>query len=121
MSEDLDSRLRAALHPLAPSDEFTQNLIAHVTADQDSRASAPVARGRKPKASAWWLSVSMAASLIIATAIQHQLHERRDKERGIEARREVIEALRVTSQKLDLAYEAIRSQSASPDDEKPGV
>jgi hypothetical protein len=134
MSEDLDSRLRAALSPVAPSDEFTRNLIAHVTADlesrgnapgatadQESRANASGARRRRRQASAWWLSASMAASLLIATAIQHQLHQRRDNERGLEARREVIEALRVTSRKLDLAYEAIRSQSASSDDEKPGV
>lgn len=121
MSEDLESRLRAALRPVAPSDEFTRNLVAHVTAGQDSRVNAQGTRVRRRQASAWWLSASLAASLLIATAIQHQLHARRDRERGLEARREVIEALRVTSQKLDLAYEAIKSQSVSPDDEKPGV
>jgi hypothetical protein len=125
MNEDFDSRLRAALHPVAPSDEFTRSLIAQVTADQASRAHAHAhahgARARKPKISAWWLSTTMAASLLIAAGIQHQLHERRETARGLEARREVIEALRVTSQKLDLAYEVIKSQSSSPADEKPGV
>jgi hypothetical protein len=36
----------------------------------------------------------------------------------LEARRQVIEALRVTSQKLDLAYQAIKSQSSSVNDEQ---
>jgi hypothetical protein len=122
MNEDFDSRLRAALRPVAPSDEFTRSLIAQVTADQALRAHAHgAARARKPKVSAWWLSATMAASLLIAAGIQHQLHERRETARGLEARREVIEALRVTSQKLDLAYEVIKSQSSTPADEKPGV
>jgi hypothetical protein len=121
MSEDLESRLRAALRPVAPSDEFTRNLIARVTADQASEANAPGARRRNPRASAWWLSATMAASLLIAAGIEHHLQERRETERGLEARRQVIEALRVTSQKLNLAYEVIKSQSSSPADDKPGV
>ena len=121
MSEDFESRLRAALTPVAPSDEFTQNLIARVTADKGREANAHRARRRRPNAAAWWLSASMAASLLIAAGVQHYLQERRETERGFEARREVIEALRMTSQKLNLAYEVIKSQSSSPADDKPGV
>jgi hypothetical protein len=121
MSEDLESRLRAALTPVAPSDEFTQDLIARVTADKGTEADARGMRRRSPKASPWWLSASMAASLLIAAGVQHFLQERREAERGLEARREVIEALRMTSQKLNLAYEVIKSQSSSPADDKPGV
>src|SRR6266851_5886153 len=121
MSEDLESRLRAALRPVTPSDEFTQNLIARVTADQGPQSNARGTRRRRPRASAWWLSASMAASLLIAAGIQHHLQERRETERGLEARRQVIEALRMTSQKLNLAYEVIKSQSSSLADDKPGV
>jgi len=121
MSDDLESRLRAALRPVAPSEEFTQKLIARVTADQGSETHARGAGRRRPKASAWWLSASLAASLLVAAGVQHHLKERRDTERGLEARRQVIEALRVTSQKLNLAYEVIKSESSSPADDKPGV
>jgi hypothetical protein len=121
MSEDLESRLRAALRPVAPSEEFTQDLIVRVTADKGREVNARGAR-RSPNATAWWLSASMAASLLIAFGVQHHLQERRETERGLEARREVIEALRMTSQKLNLAYEVIKSQSSSsPTDDKPGV
>ena len=119
MNEELESRLRAALRPVEPSDEFTRDLIARVAADQRSSSDARSARGRRPRA--WWLSASMAASLLVAAGIQHQLHERHERERGLEARREVIEALRVTSQKLNLAYEVIKNQSSSAADDKPGV
>jgi len=119
MNEDLESRLRAVLRPVAPREEFTQHLIARVTADKRKETNA---RGiRRPKATAWWLSASMAASLLIAAGVQHYLQERRETERGLEARREVIEALRMTSQKLNLAFEAIKGQSSSPADDKPGV
>jgi hypothetical protein len=121
MSENFESRLRAALRPVAPSDDFTQNLIARVTADQSSQSNARGTGGGRPQAFAWWLSASMAASLLLAVGVQHHLHERQERERGMEARRQVIEALRVTSQKLNLAYQAIESQASSLADDKPGA
>jgi hypothetical protein len=121
MNEELESRLRAALRPVAPSDEFTRDLVARVAADRRSSSDARTAHGRRPGARGWWLSASMAASLLVAAGIQHQLQERHERERGLEARREVIEALRVTSQKLNLAYEAIKNQSSPPADDEPGI
>ena len=121
MNEDLESRLRAALTPVAPRPEFTRNLIARVTADKATETDTRGRRRSHPKATAWWLSAGMAASLLIAVGVQHHLQERRETERGLEARREVIEALRMTSEKLNLAYEAVKSQSSSPADDRPGV
>jgi hypothetical protein len=121
MSEDLEARLRAALRAVTPDDDFTQNLIARVTADQYSHSSAVGAGTRRPRASTWWLSAGMAASLLLALGVQHHVQERRERERGMEARRQVIEALRVTRQKLNLAYEAMESQSSSLTGGKPGV
>ena len=48
----------------------------------------------------------MAASLVAALVLGIQWRERRDL-KGLEARRELIEALRVTSEKLDLAYRLV--------------
>jgi hypothetical protein len=56
----------------------------------------------------------------MAVGIQQYLQQQRLRQTGLEARREVEQALRVTSQKLNLAFEAIKSQSAAPD-EKSGV
>ena len=52
MSEELESRLRAAFRPVAPSDEFTQNLITRVAANQRSPSNTRGVRERSPKASA---------------------------------------------------------------------
>jgi hypothetical protein len=69
----------------------------------------------------WWLSASLAASLLIAVGVQRNNQESRERENGLKARREVVEALRVTSQKLNLAYETVKSQSYSLADDEPGV
>src|SRR5260370_39852686 len=103
MSDDLESRLRAALRPVAPSEEFTQKLIACVTADQGSEVNPRGAGRRSPKASAWWLSASLAASLLVAAGVQHHLQERRGRERGLESPGQGSGAVRRTSQKLNLA------------------
>ncbi len=113
MNEDLESRLRAALRPLAPRLDFTEDLIARVSADQPSEATARGFGGRTRRAPAWWLPASLAASLLIGAGIHTHLRQQHERAGGLEARRQVIEALRVTSQKLDLAYETINSQSSS--------
>jgi hypothetical protein len=53
-------------------------------------------------------------------AVQHR-GTLRERQQGLEARREVIEALRVTTQKLDLAYQAVRTQTTPPAAGNPGV
>lgn len=98
MNNDLESQLRAALRPLAPSDDFSDKLMGRLAA---RRRIAPVA---------WWIPASLAASMLIAVGVQRHLQETRERESGLEARREVVEALRMTSQKLNLAYEVVKSQ-----------
>jgi hypothetical protein len=112
VSQDIESRMRAALQPVAPSKKFSQQLLARVAADPPARSA---------KAWAWWLSASLAASLLLGIGIEEHLQEQRVRQSGLEARREVLQALRVTSQKLNLAYEAVKSQSTPPPDEQPGV
>ena len=116
MSKDIESDLRAALRPLAPSDEFTQKLVAQMAAQPRPRPAPHAAWGLSTR-STWWLSAGLAASVLLAAGVQIHLQQ----ERGLEARREVVEALRMTSQKLNLAYETVKSQSSSLQPETPGV
>jgi len=37
MSQEIESRIRAALRPVAPSEDFSQKLLARVIADQPAR------------------------------------------------------------------------------------
>lgn len=121
MSKDLESQLRAALRPVAPRKEFTDRLLARSTAIAPDPRSARnlAARGIRPMA--WWFGASLAASVLLAIGIQQHLEQQRLQQSGLEARREVVEALRMTSQKLNIAYEAIRSQSTALAAEQSGA
>jgi hypothetical protein len=109
MNQDLEAKMRAALRPVAPSGEFNRKLLAKLAASEPR------------KRSNWWIPASLAASVLMAFGVQHHLQEEREQKDGLEARREVLEALRMTSQKLNLAYEAVKNQSSSLDAEKPGA
>jgi hypothetical protein len=122
MSQDLESQLRAALRPIAPSASFEKKLIASVTNDSQHSQPKPDRRG----GAGWhsrtrWLSVAAAACLLIGVGLQGRMQLRHERENGLEARRQVVEALRVTSPKLDLAYEIVKSQSSSFADDNPGA
>ena len=121
MSDEIESRLRAALRPVAPAEDFSERLLARVMAERPVQAKPRRVLAESARPLAWWLSSSLAACLILAVGIQQHAQQQRLRQSGLEARREVQEALRVTSQKLNLAYEAVKKQSASPADEKSGA
>lgn len=67
---------------------------------------------------------ALAASLIGAVLLgtfaankNDQQLARREEAAGLEASRELMEALRMTSQKLDLAYEAVNAPPPEQDEE----
>jgi hypothetical protein len=120
MSKDIESQMRAALRAVAPREEFTQKLLANVTSRLPAlRKPSRFATGLRPLA--WWFSASLAASVVLAVGVHQHLQQQRLQQSGLEARREVLEALRVTSQKLNLAYEAVKSQSTSLTDAQSGA
>ena len=126
MSEDIESQMRAALRAVAPREEFSQKLVATTSthAGQSRQPRQPrqprrIAARLRPLA--WWFSASLAASVVLALGVHQHLQQQRLQQSGLEARREVVEALRVTSQKLNLAYEAVKSQSTSLTDEQSGA
>jgi len=137
---DLEAQLRDALRPVAPSDAFTQALLAKLSARsarassaRESHRSQAAGRGLPPtrdgervvrlarRVPGWWLTASLAASLLVAVGAVQHLRAEHERARGLEARREVIEALRVTNQKLDLAYRVVRSQSSAMAEGDSGV
>jgi hypothetical protein len=142
--EKLESQLRDALRAVAPSEAFTEALLARLASERsrelgreprseqaparagspnDARAASGAGRvtGRTGRYSGWWLSASLAASVLVAVGAAQHLKAEHERERGLEAKREVIEALRVTNQKLDLAYQAVRTQGDSLSEGDPGV
>ena len=121
MSQEIESRIRAALRSVAPSEDFSRKLLARVVADRPGRPKPRrlLSAGARPLA--WWLTASLAACLILAVGVRQHLEQQRVQQSGLEARRQVLEALRMTSQKLNLAYQAVKNQSTSLTDEESGV
>jgi negative regulator of sigma E activity len=106
MSKDFEQQLREALRPVEPEEGFEQRVMTRI-AREPARARTKVTR---------WVSLALAASVAFAAIIgTHEWQVRREQE-GLEARKQLIEALRLTGEKLDVAYQAVNRESHSEDD-----
>ena len=128
MSDDLDNSLRKALRPVDPGESFTARVLARLAAEAESGRKDEV-RPVRPAASrfVWWpaarsarVVAALAASLVIGVAVMYAWHAQRERA-GLEARDRVIEALRVTSEKLDIAYQIVNNPPPAPTDDEAGV
>jgi hypothetical protein len=111
MSKDFEQQLREALQPVEPEEGFEQRVMARV-AREGPRRHAKVTR---------WVSVALAASVAFAAIVgTHQWQARREQE-GLEARRQLLEALQLTGEKLDLAYQAVNREEPPTHDDGSGA
>jgi len=110
MSDDLERRLRQALRPVSPGEEFSVRMQERVALA--SRPPAPGSNSTPRRvAASWWLSAGLAASLLLALGVRHRAGEAQERLAGLAARQQVFVALRVTNQKLDLACRTVLSES----------
>jgi hypothetical protein len=110
MNDDLESQLRAALRPVEPPEDLSRKVLSRLEA---ARGQARAAHRFTARRTGWWLSAGLAASVLMALGIHTRIQHERETAAGLEARREVIQALRLTHQKLDLAYQAVKEQAAA--------
>jgi hypothetical protein len=103
-TERLERQLRAALRPRDPPQGFAAGVMARVAAEP----AAPL-RVRRSPAVVSWVGFGLAASVVLAVLLAHQWQVRRI-EQGREARRQLLQALRVTDEKLDLTYRVVNAQ-----------
>jgi hypothetical protein len=110
MNDRLEEELRRALRPVDPGDSFTHAVMSKIHADS--------ARAAHPQNSSVlsWLPVAAAASLLVAIIINHEGRQPTLAADGQLAREQLLEALRVTSQKLDIAYQVVHNQSDASDE-----
>ena len=113
--DELERRLRNAPGKVAPPEGFMPRLLARIAAEP-----APAARPARAGAVASWLAFGLAASVVLAVLLAHEWQARR-LEQGREARRQLIEALRVTDEKLDLAYRVVNTHERGAPSEHSGV
>jgi hypothetical protein len=114
MSEDLDQELRRALRPVDPGDKFTREVMARVAAAKVTPLSSKPARARVTARILPWAPAAAAASLLVTIFVTHQQHQRDHVQEGLRARKELLEALRVTSEKLDIAYQVVHNGADAP-------
>jgi hypothetical protein len=107
MSIDLEKELRRALRPVEPQAGFAARVAARIDAERRRRVPPP----------RLWAGAALAASLVLAVLGTHQWELQRERQ-GLEARAQLIQALRVTSEKLDLAYRGVSDASRAA---RPGT
>lgn len=123
---DVEHKLRRALRPVSPPEGFAERVMRALP-ERPVANVVPLSIVRNaPRPGAWRrfsTPAALAASLVLAVfagrhvAVQHMESEERA---GLAASRELMQALRVTSQKLDVAYEAVQRPAppkASPEQE----
>lgn len=109
MNNHFEEQLRNSLRPVDPDEGFAERVMLRIEREP---ARARAMRFR-------WLAAALAASLVLGVAVV-QWQVRREQE-GLEARKQLIEALRVTGQKLDLAYQAVNRESRPAAADRSGV
>jgi hypothetical protein len=114
MNDRFETELHKALRPVDPGANFAERVLARLPQKQPVQLS----RARR----VWrWVPAAIAASIVAAVLIRHEWQLRRELEQGRIAREQLMEALRVTSEKLDVAYRAAQGQPAIEikDESKP--
>lgn len=125
MTDEFENELRRLMRPVDAPDGMTERIMAALPpqATPATVTSIESARAGKPPRN-YWMPGALAASLIGAVLLgtfaankNDQQLARREEAAGLEASRELMEALRMTSQKLDLAYEAVNAPPPEQDEE----
>jgi len=125
MNEDFESQLRRALRPVEPPEWFAERVMRALPERGRPAQVVTLHAARPARQPGLWRRIStptaLAASLVVAVLAGRQVgidRERAEQRAGLEASRELMQALRVTSQKLDLAYEAVQRPAPQANDEE---
>ena len=118
MNEDLDNKLRKALRPVDPGEEFTARVLARA-AEERARGEEGASSSARKVRRTFWVPAALAASVVLVAVVGYMLRERQAE--GLAARDQVMEALRVTSEKLDLAYEIVNRPAPPPGEDSSGA
>jgi hypothetical protein len=102
MNDHLEDDLRSALRHREPPAGFAERVIARA----EGRGAAPVG----PRVSyRWtWAAVALTASLTLGVGLVEYRQGRETKARGMEAKQELMQAMRITGSKLRMAQEKVR-------------
>lgn len=102
MNDHLEDDLRAALRRREPPSGFAERVLARAEGRD-------VERVRRRPARRWtWAAASLAACLTLGVGVVEVRQMRETRARGMEAKQELMEAMRITGSKLRMAQEKVR-------------
>jgi hypothetical protein len=109
MNDDIEARLRAALRPDAPDPGFTDRVMRRIGGN--ASGDGPVQSDARRRRVAGWYAAGIAAAILAAVGVRQHLEATHEREAGIAARRQVLEALQLTDRTLELAQRALKDQT----------
>jgi hypothetical protein len=124
MTDHFEDELRRSLRPIQPPAGFAARVMQALPARGASATVTRIAAARPARSPGTWQRLrapaALAASLLVAVLLGQQwaIHQQQAQEAaGLAASQELMQALRVTSKKLDLAYQAVKSPPEAPAEE----
>jgi hypothetical protein len=110
MNDEFEHQLRRALRPVDAPQGFAERLMKRLPErEKPVLLVLPRPQGR---ARAFGVPAALAASLLLAVLLGQQLATQRmerEQAAGLAAKQELLQALRLTSDTLDMAYQAVNS------------
>jgi hypothetical protein len=130
----MDDELRRALKPVDPGPAFTARVLAAIEVERSGGRN-ETATGRQPRVGSQtvmagrerrapvWVWPALAASLVAGVVGARWAEERRETARALQARAQLIQALRLTSAKLNVAREVLVQGGTHrlPESREPGA
>ena len=124
MSENFENELRRALRPLDAPAGFTDKVMRALPATREPSPIEPRAEAPRSWRQRLGVPVAFAATFLVALLLGLHVKGVNDarvaaeqKAAGLAASRELMQALHVTSKKLDLAYQASKAPPAPAGEE----
>jgi len=122
MSENFQNELRRALRPVDAPAGFTERVMRALPAQREpappefreSAAQRTMRRFGIPAA----FAAALVLSVLLGQRVAQEQREHTEQQAGLAASRDLMEALKVTSQKLDLAYQAVKTPPPPAGDEE---
>jgi hypothetical protein len=99
--QEIEQALRRALRPVHPEEDFSERVVMRLGSTAPSR----MAGWRRM--SIRWTSVALAACAIAGVALVSWKQESVERQRGLEARAQLLRALSIASAKVNVARAAV--------------
>jgi hypothetical protein len=112
MTYDFENELRRRLAPVDAPEGFAERVLRALPADVKPAVISALPTPPRSWMQQFGMPTALAASLLIAVMLGRYSGQQREQlaeQRGREASRELMQALRLTSDKLDIAYQAVQS------------